>query len=274
MQRSPDLPHLSGVRRILISMAIITTVVSVTPAVAGAGGGSWIRFDGPLIVGTVVTGRGSFGGGQQSTLDAGPWFAWLRPEEPGVAEMRLGPVEVHRASSYVWGATVSFTVPDVPTGEYWVDVVNADGEGVGALDGGFGVISRTPLEGRLWSRAQRAEGERARSDRAIAELQRRQAQLEAIVLDRQATIERQAERLTAAGARITGLEADLAPTTSSNATWPLAGVTALLLALVGFALGRRYATRTLVTGASRSWAENQDAPASAEPNTSPLVAPK
>jgi hypothetical protein len=34
------------------------------------------------------------------------------------------------------------------------------------------------------------------------------------------------------------------------------------------------ATRTLLTGASRSWTENQVAPASAEPNTSPLVAPK
>ena len=255
-------------------MAIITAVVSMSSSVAGAGGGSWIRFDGPLIVGTVVTGRGTFGGGQQARLDAGPWFARLRPEEPGVAEMRLGLVEVHRASSFGWRATVTFVVPDVPTGEYWVDVVNADGEGVGDLVGGFGVISRTPLEGRLWSRAQRTEGERARSDRAIAELQSRQAQLEAIVLDRQATIERQAERLTAAGARIAGLEADLDARATSNPTWPLAGLIASLLALAGFVLGRRYATRTLVTGASRSWAENQEAPASAEPNTSPLVAPK
>ena len=83
-----------------------------------------------------------------------------------------------------------------------------------------------------------------------------------------------AERLTAAGARIAGLEADLDATTTSNPTWPLVGLSASLLALAGFVLGRRYATRTLVTGASRSWAENQDAPASAEPNTSPLVAPK
>ena len=114
----------------------------------------------------------------------------------------------------------------------------------------------------------------ARSHRAITALHARQAQLEAIVLDRQATIDRQAERLTAAGARITGLEADLAATTSPNATWPLSGLIALVLAVAGFVLGRRYATRTLVTGARRSWAENQDAPASAEPNTSPLVAPK
>jgi hypothetical protein len=33
-------------------------------------------------------------------------------------------------------------------------------------------------------------------------------------------------------------------------------------------------TRTLVTGARRSWTENHVEPASADPNTSPLVAPK
>ena len=58
--------------------------------------------------------------------------------------------------------------------------------------------------------------------------------------------------------------------------WPvaLAGA-AFASAIAAFVLGRRpYATRTLVTGANRSWTENQDAPASAEPKTSPLVAPK
>ena len=166
------------------------------------------------------------------------------------------------------GSVIDFDGPLV------VDVVNADDEGVGDLVGGFGVISRTPQEGRVWSRVRRADAEQARLHRAVEDLHARQAQLEAIVLDRQATIERQAERLTAAGARIAGLEADLDATTTSNPTWPLVGLSASLLALAGFVLGRRYATRTLVTGASRSWAGNQDAPASAEPNTSPLVAPK
>ena len=39
-------------------------------------------------------------------------------------------------------------------------------------------------------------------------------------------------------------------------------------------LGPDQATRTEFTGASRSWAVNHEAPASAEPNTSPDVAPK
>ncbi len=228
-----------------------------------------------MIVGSLVTGTGTFSSGQQEQVDAGPWFATLRLDPPGVGEILLGPVEVRRVSKYGSRATISFIVPDVPTGEYWIDVVNAEGQGVGDLVGAFGVISRTPLEGRLWSRLHRAEAERARSRRAVGALRSRQAQLEAIAGDRQATIERQAERLTAAGARITELQTDLAATTPKPA-WPLwlAGVIALFLAVAGFALGRRYATRTLVTGARRSWAENQEAPASAEPNTSPLVAPK
>ena len=171
---------------------------------------------------------------------------------------------------------MTFVVPEVPTGEYWVDIANDDGEGVGDLIGGFVVISRTPLEGRLWSRVSTAEAGRASANRAAGRLRDRQAQLEEALSDRQATIERQAGRLTAAGARITGLESDLYAATASTSTWPfwLAALIAVALAFVGFALGRRYATRTLVTGASRSWAENHEAPASAEPNTSPLVAPK
>ena len=264
-----------GVRRFLIAKAVATSLVSLTPSVAQAGG-SWIEFDGPLIVGTLVTGSGTFGNGQQAGVGAGPWFATLRPEEPGVDGIALGPVEVSRASSFGWRATVTFVVPEVPTGEYWVEIANDDGEGVGDLIGGFVVISRTPLEGRLWSRVSTAEAGRASANRSADRLRDRQGQLEETLSDRRATIERQAERLTAAGARITRLESDLDAPTASTSTWPfrLAALMAVALAFVGFVLGRRYATRTLVTGASRSWAENQEAPASAEPNTSPLVAPK
>lgn len=253
---------------------ISVSVLILMPSMAAAGG-SWIDFHEPLIVGSLVTGTGTFSSGQQEQVDAGPWFAMLRPETPGAEAILLGPVEIRRVSKYGSRATMSFIVPSVPTGEYWIDVVNAEGEGVGDLIGAFGVISRTPLEGRLWSRLRSVEAERARSRRAVEALRSRQAQLEAIAGDRQATIERQAERLTAAGARIIELQTDLDATAPSPA-WPLwlAGAIALFVAFVGFALGRRYATRTLVTGASRSWAENQDAPASAEPNTSPLVAPK
>ncbi|HSH33302.1 MAG TPA: hypothetical protein VLB31_06755, partial [Actinomycetota bacterium] len=154
-----------------------TSLVSLTPSAAQAGG-SWIEFDGPLIVGTLVTGSGTFGNGQQAGVGAGPWFATLRPEEPGVDGIALGPVEVSRASSFGWRATVTFVVPEVPTGEYWVEIANDDGEGVGDLIGGFVVISRTPLEGRLWSRVSTAEAGRASANRSADRLRDRQGQLE------------------------------------------------------------------------------------------------
>ena len=263
------------IRKLLITLIFATVVIALTPG-AGQAGGSWIEFDGPLVVGTRVTGSGTFGNGQQAGVGAGPWFATLRAEEPGVDDIALGHVEVSRASSFGWRATVTFVVPEVPTGEYWVDIANDDGEGVGDLIGGFVVISTTPLEGRLWSRVTTAEAGRASANRSADRLRDRQGQLEETLSDRQATIERQAERLTAAGARITSMESDLDAATASTSTWLfwLDALMAVAPAFAGFALGRRYATRTLVTGASRSWAENQDAPASAEPNTSPLVAPK
>ena len=263
-------------RRLLITLIFATVVIALTPG-AGQAGGSWIEFDGPLVVGTRVTGSGTFGNGQQAGVGAGPWFATLRPEEPGVDDIALGPVEISRASSFGWRATVTFVVPDVPTGEYWVDIANDDGEGVGDLIGGFVVISSTPLEGRLWSRVSTAEAGRANANRSADRLRDRQGQLEESV-ERSAGNDRASGRTSH---RCRGADHPSGGPTStkrraSSPTWPfwLAALMAVALAFAGFVLGRRYATRTLVTGASRSWAENQDAPASAEPNTSPLVAPK
>jgi hypothetical protein len=261
-------------RRLLITMTLASVAISLTSGAAHAGG-SLIDFGGPAIIGTTVTGSILVGNGQQAPVSEGPWFAELQGTEGSdVGPIPLGPVGVRPSNIYGWRVTVTFTVPDVPIGEYWVVVHNQAGHGMGDLTGGTVTIAHTPKEAALWSAVSRAKHQAATRLERLEGLRVLNGQMEALVLDREATIERQAERLTAAGARITGLEANLDARTTSNPTWPFAGLLALLLALVGFALGRRYATRTLVTGASRSWAENQETPASAEPKTSPLVAPK
>lgn len=261
-------------RKLLITLTLASVAISLTSGAAHAGG-SLIDFGGPAIIGTTVSGSILVGDGQQAPVSAGPWFAELHGTEGSdLGPIPLGPVDVRPSNIYGWRVTVTFTVPDVPIGEYWVVVHNQAGHGMGDLTGGIVTIAHTPTEAALWSAVSRARHQAAMRLERLEGLRVLNGQMEAIVRDRQATIERQAERLTSAGARISGLEADLDATTTSNPTWPLAGLLALLLALAGFVLGRRYATRTLVTGASRSWAENQDAPASAEPNTSPLVAPK
>ena len=269
-------------RKLLTTFALASALLALSPGSASAGG-SWIELDGPAIVGTTVSPTGLFGDGQQAPVSAGPWVATLRPEAPGVERIALGPVQIVESNSWGWRATVTFVVPDVPTGEYWVDVRNEAGEGVGDLIGGFFVIAHTPLEGALWTRASTAEEQALIRLREVNHLRGVKDKLElalrdveVTLYDRQATIERQTDRLTASGARIAELASELEDG-SPTGTWTyvLAALAALLLAAGAFGLGRRsYATRTLVTGASRSWTENQEPPASADPNTSPLVAPK
>jgi len=261
-------------RRFGILIAV-TTLALLLPAPARAGG-SWIEFDGPGIVGTTVTGSGTFGSGQQAPVGAGPWFAELQPSDGSAFDpIPLGEVGITKAAEFGWRATLTFTVPDVPVGEYWVVVHNAEGHGVGDLSGGSLVIATSGAEAALWRRASRAEGRVEGLGRRLDRSTDREQAAQASLAEAQATIDRQADRLASANDRI----ADLTEQGSSAATpgsgvpwWPI--LAGLALAAAGFVVGRRYATRTLVTGASRSWAENQDTPASADPKTSPLVAPK
>jgi hypothetical protein len=234
-------------RRMLITLGLMTVVFVLSFGAARAGG-SWIEFPGDrALVGDTVTGVGHFGEGQQLPVSAGPWFAILRPNEPGVEEVPLGPVTIGESNFYGWKATTTFTVPDVPVGEYWVDVVNAQGEGVGDLIGGFLLISHTPAEAKLWVSAGRAESRLAQRDRAIDRGEELQEQLRSDLADRDATIDRQAERLADVTGQAALLEADLAALRADEATsaptpvWPiaLAGAGVVALTAAAFALGRR-----------------------------------
>jgi hypothetical protein len=260
----------------ILALVMTAAIVAISPGSAQAGG-SVIEFEGPAIVGTVVTGSGLFGNGQQAPVSAGPWFAELRSSEgAGIDPIPLGTVDIRKSAIFGWRAAVTFAVPDVPIGTYWIVVNNARGEGVGDLAGGVVLIANTPAEAALWKRATHAEQRAEMRGRWLRGLRERDDQLQATLEDRQATVDRQIERLTTANVRIADLGAQLSatdPASSPMPVWPLV-LAGLGLAALGFVVGRRYATRTLVTGASRSWTENQEAPLSAEPKTSPLVAPK
>ncbi len=231
-------------RKVLVTIAAVTLVVVLTPDVVRAGG-SWIEFaNDRVLVGTTVTGVAHFGEGQQAPVTAGPWFATLDPGS-GETPIDLGPVAIDESNLYGWKATVTFTVPDVPTGRHWIHVSNAQGEGVGDLGGGVIFIAHTSLEARLWRQTRQARNQLQGSERAIDRAQQAEAQLRADLADRDATIVRQAQRLEDVGARAAFLEADLAARRAEDAVggpmWPIvlmvAGVAALMA--VAFALGRR-----------------------------------
>lgn len=145
-------------------LIVATLIVSLltTPAWAG---GSWLElrridgtggvsdgaFGGWASAGSSVFMQGDFCDGQQADPSAGPWMAYLRRD---ASELRqpLGPVEIDSATGNgcAYSASLTFVVPDVASGMYWVDVC-ADAScatGVGDLVGAMLAVASTRLEAR------------------------------------------------------------------------------------------------------------------------------
>jgi hypothetical protein len=263
-------------RQLIVIVTAASLGLLAAPRQARAGG-SVIDFPRWVLVGQTVTAHGTFGAGQQEPVSEGPWFATLESEKDIVAPIRLGQVQISPIGAG-WRATVTFVVPDVPTGSYSIWVANQHGDGVGDLVGGWTVIAHTPVEGRLLTRFRELAVRDRSHTHAIEALRDARASLRRELGVSDGLAAAQAARLADLRATTTDLQARV-EAVSERPIWPF-GVVALgaaLLVVVAFLFGRRsgrYATRTLVTGASRSWTVNQDEPESAEPKTSPLVAPK
>jgi hypothetical protein len=149
-------------RRLVTASIISTLLVSSLSGLASAGG-SWLevrRVDGTggvsngawggwASAGSSVFMQGDFCDGQQADPSAGPWTAYLRRDPTG-ARQPLGPVEISSATGRgcPFSASVTFVVPDVESGMYWVDVC-ADAScttGVGDLIGAMLAVASTRLE--------------------------------------------------------------------------------------------------------------------------------
>lgn len=136
----------------LVTSACAATLMTfAAPAVAG---GTWLEFEGdPIAVtpGQTIRGIATVHPGTQGTVDDGPFYVYLRLEvdddavsvEP--AAERIGPVSEVRIGERSGPnvlVEVEFVVPDVPPGEWWVDVCNANCEtGLGDLIGGLLTIA-------------------------------------------------------------------------------------------------------------------------------------
>jgi hypothetical protein len=155
-------------RHRLVLLAAILLLVA--PAGSASAGGSWIEVGrgararlgawdvAYASVGSVVTMRGAFSSGQQAAVSEGPWYAYLRPDanegEQRAEPMLLGGVRIDAHDGYPYVARVTFVVPNVSTGYYWVDVCDLGcTQGVGDLVGGTIVLGATDSEARLFARA-------------------------------------------------------------------------------------------------------------------------
>ena len=156
---------------LVVPLLLFAIVLASPPASAG---GSWLEVvevsngalsppgGGPAwaAVGATVRMRGGFCSGSQANPSQGPWYASLRPGTGGPRTL-LGPVEIVTGhnSACPWVATVSFVVPAVAAGSYWVDVCDEGcTTGVGDLVGGYFVVASSGSEARLVQRLTTLKG--------------------------------------------------------------------------------------------------------------------
>jgi hypothetical protein len=177
-------------RRASFAMLVLIAL-ALLPVAPASAGGSWMEGNRGYGVGESATFRGSFSmsGSLEGRMSDGPYLAYLAPFEIYAVDhpraIRLGEIQLVRSD--VWGAiaSVEFTVPAVPTGQYHLTYCNdpCTVDGIGDLMGGDAFfVAPTRQEALLLSRVDRLswrltharqEG-RAKERRALEKLGRAQ----------------------------------------------------------------------------------------------------
>ena len=244
-------------RAIAVAASVIAvTLLGVVGAPTASAGGSWLELrdvqgtgetsNGPwggwAAPGATVSMRGTFGGGAQAHPSAGPWTARLRADT-GDVTAPLGPVALEVGDD-AWVARVTFVVPDVPSGTYWVDVCDAATctEGVGDLIGGTIIVASTSLEGellttvpRLEARLRQLEGDRRQLGDRLEDVE---AQLERVVAGRDAAradAVASSGRAAAAERRVRALGSALGTASDDLTRWRFIAFLSAAVAIVAFA---------------------------------------
>jgi hypothetical protein len=196
-------------RYALVSTLVVLFLASTSPAMAG---GAWIEGKRAYGVGDPATFRGSFSmsGSLEGRLSDGPYVAYLAPvriydvDHPDA--LRLGEISMVRSDRWGMIASVSFTVPRVPTGKYHLIYCNepCTVNGIGDLVGGEAFyVAPTYEEAALLARLERLEWRLAQARQNVRQ-ERRTAEAFEHRLDVQA------HDLAEAEVRVATLEAQLA----------------------------------------------------------------
>lgn len=147
---------LRGITAVGLGMAFLLAAPT-----AASGGGSWLELDDPYVVpGEMVTSSGRFSarGSGTGRLWEGPWYAYLlaqdrylRPGPIPPAAMPLGQLTVERLDRFLARASITFTVPDVPPGDYSISICNdpCTKTGVGDLIGGWMSVAQSEEDALL-----------------------------------------------------------------------------------------------------------------------------
>ena len=226
-------------------MVVLTAVAIAVGAPQASAGGSWLELQGSdrvLIPGQTVTMSGTFGSGQQAGVSAGPWHAQLRSDYQKGSSLPLGPVTITDGTRWGWRATVTFTVPAIAIGEYWVTVVNEEGEGVGDLIGGFVQVAPSLEAWRVSLLRQRIERQQRVSRKKITTIRDRLAGARVDLAAATTTRDELADRVDDLERALDDTRDAAAAGGPASSPWPVAAAVftalALLLGLAG-ALRRR-----------------------------------
>jgi hypothetical protein len=167
---------------------VAATLLAGAPARAG---GSWFAPDDPYQgIGDSVLIRETFGSGAyQGRVSDGPFYAYLiranqRFDRPGPvppSAVPLGPITIrHATGNYCcWVASLRFTVPNVPKGQYVVTYCNdpCTVEGVGDLEGTSFWIGETADDARIAARLHELTMKREVARRQISRLEEKLADM-------------------------------------------------------------------------------------------------
>jgi hypothetical protein len=200
--------------------------------------------------GSTVTLHGTFTPGQQAAVSEGPWYAYVSPQTGDGAPTLLGSVGI-RGDGFPYVVDVTFDVPSVEAGQYWVLVCDEGcKQGVGDLGGTSVVLAPTESEARTFARAlilgwihrQDAHVIESLRDQQEAMQAQRDAATDA-ARDAEAQSEGATDRAEAASIQADAARASQADAEHQRDLWRLVGALAVLAAVVaviwGLALRRR-----------------------------------
>jgi hypothetical protein len=230
--------------RLVATILALSGVILVCVPGVGHAGGSTMDFGRRFIIsGTTVTARGWFGSGGQASVNEGPWFAHLQTMGGGTSTGRyLAPVSVVPRDDGTWSASVTFTVPDVPAGEYLVAVCDRGcHQGVGDMVGAPTVIATSPEEGRLFLKMERADLRARIASRRLKKSVHDQAALQQQTQTQADALDAQAGRIATLRTQVAALRSTSSDSSGGLVPWAIGGIliVILLVALSGYEFGRR-----------------------------------
>jgi hypothetical protein len=240
-------------RRLVPLIAILWMFTFAGPGSAGGStldvvGGQRVKIGHSSVsyasAGSTVVLHGTFTPGQQAAVSEGPWYAYIRPQTGGAEPMLVGSVSI-RGSGFPYVADVTFDVPSVEAGQYWVLVCDQGcKQSVGDLVGTNVVLAPTESEARTFARALVLGWAHNRDAHAIESLRN---QHEALLAQRDAATdaardartqsELAADRAEAASIQASAAQASQAEAEHQRDLWRLVGGFAVLAAVVAVTWG-------------------------------------